>query len=670
LIFNPRNSQDFPPKSSDHLKSSDHGLNLRAWVVLWMGVGAALRFLQIGDKPLWTDEVATLVFSLGHSFRTLPLQQWLLSTQILEPLSLGLHSTWFEGLGQVWHYLMGESTHPPLYFWLAHGWMRLWMQLGQSLGFMGSHLGSDPGPFQTLSATPPKTLSEMPSQTWGSLTVARSLPAVLGLLTIPALVGFVGKVRQGERDRPSPLTPSHWAAVLMATSPLAIYLAQEARHYTLAWLAIIASLTCLAEALQALPQRRPLGLAWCLAWIGANGLGFAIHYFVGLLLIAEVGVLAGLAGLALRRGLFGLHCPTWRGIGLSILGSGLTIAPWLGFIRGNRDSELTQWAYAGDRSWLEGLMPLVNTAISNISMVVMLPVQNVPTAVALVCGGLSLVVGAGLVGRISRNLISPSLRNSPSNPPSNPPSSPLIPPLANLPSNFFSNSSSNLPGNSPSNLPSRFWIAPWIGLWLGAIALFLALDYGLGMQLTSAYRYSFVYLPVVLLLASLGMRLSGIKAALLIGVLLASGLSTSLGFGYQKVHRPDLVAQDIRRVAQGAHAPAKVAIAHRTHGHSGRLMGIAWALEQSSTTLSPPLLSQFYLDSQTCKATDCFTPSPQLLKSLTTELAAPHSPFDLWLVNYATSSLPNAPGLEQCQFDTQLKTRRVDGYRYQHWYCR
>ena len=37
-------------------------------LLLWIGIGTIVRFAHLTAKPPWTDEFATLVFSLGHSF--------------------------------------------------------------------------------------------------------------------------------------------------------------------------------------------------------------------------------------------------------------------------------------------------------------------------------------------------------------------------------------------------------------------------------------------------------------------------------------------------------------------------------------------------------------------------------------------------------------------------
>ena len=76
-----------------------------------------------------------------------------------------------------------------------------------------------------------------------SVWAARALPVILGAASIPALYTLswfafrsrlVGQV----------------SAAMMAVSPYGIFLAQEARHYTLAILWVIASLSCLASAIR------------------------------------------------------------------------------------------------------------------------------------------------------------------------------------------------------------------------------------------------------------------------------------------------------------------------------------------------------------------------------------------------------------------------------------
>ena len=104
------------------LKAVSH----RGWfhfllLLVWLAIGTSLRFTHLASKPPWTDEFATLVFSLGNSFRTIPLDQAIALDTLLLPLQPNPES----GIGAVIHHLMTESTHPPVYFVLTHLWMQL-----------------------------------------------------------------------------------------------------------------------------------------------------------------------------------------------------------------------------------------------------------------------------------------------------------------------------------------------------------------------------------------------------------------------------------------------------------------------------------------------------------------------------------------------------------------
>jgi len=102
-----------------------------------------------------------------------------------------------------------------------------------------------------------------------TLWAARSLSAILGAASIPAIFGMgwlvfarlVGQI----------------AAAMMAVSPYGIYLAQEARHYTLAILLIIASLCCLVMATRAIHRRIS-------TYMGGTNLGLTVW---GLLFITS-----------------------------------------------------------------------------------------------------------------------------------------------------------------------------------------------------------------------------------------------------------------------------------------------------------------------------------------------------------------------------------------------
>ena len=215
-------------------------------LMAWLAIGTALRFTNLTAKSPWADEFATLVFSLGNSFDTVPLDRAISLDTLLMPLQPRPNAD----IAAVFHNLMTESTHPPVYFILNH----LWMQLFSSENGLAS------------------------------LWAARSLSAILGAISIPAIFGL-GWLAFRSR------LVAQIAAATIAVSPYGIYQAQEARHYTLAILLIIASLSCLVIATRAIHNKTPFPIWVGLIWVVVNSLGIAVHYFFAIALCAEALVL-------------------------------------------------------------------------------------------------------------------------------------------------------------------------------------------------------------------------------------------------------------------------------------------------------------------------------------------------------------------------------------------
>lgn len=168
-------------------------------LLVWIAIGARLRFSQLELKPIWTDEFATMVFSLGNSFHSVPLDRAIALDTLLQPLQPRINV----GVANVIDRLLTESTHPPVYFVLAHWWLKMF------------------------------PLQEGLVSVWAS----RALAALLGVVSIPAIYGL-GWLAFRSR------LVAQLAAATIAFSPYGVFLAQEARHYTLAILFVIASLSC------------------------------------------------------------------------------------------------------------------------------------------------------------------------------------------------------------------------------------------------------------------------------------------------------------------------------------------------------------------------------------------------------------------------------------------
>jgi uncharacterized membrane protein len=575
--------------------SADHRFHL--WLLLfWVAVGLVLRLLHLTDKTLWTDEFATMVFSLGHSFYKVPLDQVISAQELLQPLQPD-DATVRNVVGN----LLNESNHPPLYFILTHLWLKLF-------------------PTQGLVSV------------WG----VRSLSVLFGVLAIPAMYGL-GWLAFRSRQ------VAHIAAVLMAVSPFGVYLAQEARHYTLPVLWGIISLGCLILAARSIRDRTPLSWEVCAVWVAANGLGIATHFFFAFTLAAEAAVMAGI-GLVQSWRERGTWYPSnhwlriWAVAGAAVV-SGLVCLP---FWKDVQDSELTRWIFRDFESGWGWLVPIGQTIAGWITMLYLLPIQT-PYPWLVVLSGMVLI---GLF-------------------------------VWTLPKFYW--------GLKVENLGREKRLAAWVleGFVGAAVLLFWGVTYYLNADLTSAFRYNFVYFPAVVMLTGVALsttwdaavqiakapadavpdgllgalRAGGKKAVVTIVLLgLVGSLTVVFNLSYQKIHRPDVVAAEIQeRSAQAGNI--LVAIAHRTHGQTGRMMGIAWDLQGSTTQ---PLYLLAHHSQQPRSVTIA-------LRKALNQLAAP---LDLWLINFQdvpTQSLDNV--LQQNKCESQMRPQSVDGYRYRLYRC-
>ncbi|MDJ0649669.1 MAG: glycosyltransferase [Xenococcaceae cyanobacterium MO_188.B19] len=312
-------------------------------LLLWILVGAGLRFTNLELKAPWADEWATLVFSLGNSFKTIPLEQIISLDTLLQPLQLRSETS----TQDVVTYLMGESTHPPVYFVLTHIWLKL---LGQE-GLV-------------------------------SLNLARSLSAWLGVLGIPAIFAL-SKLISGSKK------VAQFAAALMAVSPYGIYLAQETRHYTLAILWVMASLACLVITVKYLEAEKPPSIPLILIWIIINSLGVATHYFFALALVTEILVLSIFYWREIKEKkswLLILFTRRWRRINWAILGTIAGCLIWVWTWSHIPDSQLTDWTGHGDPWGKDFFEPLGRLVAWITTMIFLLPIEGTSLNIAILSG--------------------------------------------------------------------------------------------------------------------------------------------------------------------------------------------------------------------------------------------------------------------------------------------
>ena len=328
---------------SDRSRIKNQKVIIHFWLLLlWIVLGSMMRFFNLDGKTVWSDEWATIVFSLGHSFHSVPLDKIISLSTLLEPLRIDN-----SGAGDVVSHLMGESTHPPLYFVLSNWWLRIFSNNGDLV----------------------------------SLWLARSLSATFGVLAILAMFGlgwlsfnslFVGQL----------------AAGLMAVSPYGIYLAQETRHYTLVILWVIISLACWIVTIRCRSRQQIPRRSLMLVWIVVNSLGIATHYFFALNLLCQMLVLLTLWWQDVRANGRKFALATWfpsfwRRIGTAVLGTVAGCSAWVMSWQYFPDARLTEWTQQ-DPSWSwELLFPIGRLLTWILTMFVLPPVEGVSVWVTI-----------------------------------------------------------------------------------------------------------------------------------------------------------------------------------------------------------------------------------------------------------------------------------------------
>ncbi len=330
-------------------------------LLLWLAIGAGLRLTNLDGKPPWTDEFATLVFSLGNSFKSIPIDRVVSFQDLLAPLVPHATAT----VGEVVQRVMTEDHHPPTYFVLAHLWMKL---------------------FPT---------DEGLVNLWG----ARALPALFGILTIPVI--YIGSYLIFRSALIANLT-----AGMLALSPYGVFISQEARHYSLAILWITISLSCLAIACQYLARRQKLPTILTIGWIIANNLGMATHSFFIFALVAETLALAVfihwqihqldpkassvLAKLAVASEI--LWHPCWYRLYLTMLGTAVGVGSCFWLLWRAYDPTMTEWMKYQVYHPLQLFNPLFQVVGALVGMMSVLGIQVVEMPLVLLGSGLVMLV--------------------------------------------------------------------------------------------------------------------------------------------------------------------------------------------------------------------------------------------------------------------------------------
>jgi uncharacterized membrane protein len=554
-----------------------------------VAIAAILRFWNLDGKPLWLDEVITALLSLGHTTQDIPMNQWISSTILDSIFSLKPGLT----CAQIATNVATDSVHPPLFFCLLYRWL-------QFLPLNHTH--------------------------W--VWELRSLPAFLGVVGVFALYHLNCRMM-------SPAAGLAGAA-LLAVSPFAVYLSQEARHYTLPMVLVTLGLIGLVAMQRDITEGRYRPWVW-LGWVGVNSVGLYTHYFVLLAIAAQLGSLTLWTGWQQwhsRR----LVWKPWGAIALAVLGGMLTFLPWLPTFLGHVNRPETSWI-ATDLSSLAGwITPLLQTIAGWTLFIIALPVENQSRGILLLSGFLTL-------GAIAWFLTTQWQRRH--------------------------------------TLHHLYRQHPGLGLLSGVVFLsvleFWVMIYGMGKDLSVVPRYNFVFFPAVsavlggwfALDVEAGMQARRLRPlSILIGMGLISSVFVIGGWVFQKPFYPVQTAQTMYQEPQ---IPLLVATSVRSLQDVA--LGLSFDLElheleqQSAPSSGPhaPLNVSFISREKSYREVW------DTLRSMETHL---RPPANLWMVaspDLRSRSYPNQLAIAH---DNQTTTCRIDreelhriGYLYQLYRC-
>ncbi|MDZ8051615.1 MAG: hypothetical protein RMX68_006205 [Aulosira sp. ZfuVER01] len=455
-----------------------HYLCLAGAIIL----GASLRFWNLDLKPLWMDEVITAIFSMGNNYNNLPLDVLFPLERVPEIFTFKPGITY----AQIANNLATQSTHPPLFFCGMYSWLE-WIN-----------------PFCQA------CVQEL-----------RLLPALFG-------VGAIAAIYAVNNIAFSPAA-GIVGALLIAVSPFAVYLSQEARHYTIPMFLITLALLGLLQIQRDIFQNKTIRIWVWLLWTVVNIIGLYVHYFFVLAFIAEILTLLvlmnwGKAKLLNKRKILLVLILSTSTVLISFI-------PWLLVIVSHSNFSQTNWLPTPNN-----IAPIYQTLISWVLMVIALPVENQPLAIAAMYGFL-MVIFAILVGWQAYKGLKLLCCQSKTN-------------LATLTLLIFT---------------------------IFVLLQFFAIVYFLGKDITIVPRYHFVYYPsfCALLAASISQHKKAQLIIVLLGIVSSVIVVNNLVF--QKPFYPEKVAQNMNLESS---IPVMLVVGYSNYQDVALGLSFALALEQ------------------------------------------------------------------------------------------
>jgi uncharacterized membrane protein len=583
------------------------------WLLLWTILGAGLRLIDLEVKPPWTEEFATLVLSLGNSFKSVAIDRVISFQDLLAPLIPNPHAT----VGDVVSRVVGEDRQPPIYFALAHLWMQLFPTDGGLVNL------------------------------WN----ARALPAVIGILTIPIIYICSYLIWR------SPII-AHLTAAMFAVSPYGVYIAQEARHYSLAILWTTISISCLAIACEQISRQQKLPILLIIMWVVVNNLGFATHHFFGIALIAEALVLGCLyvwqvrqiyAKLGANKSYLSIVRDTllhssWQRLFIPIVGTVTGVAVGLWLLAHTDHPRLAAWIDNTPYKSIELVNPLFQVMGALITMMSLLLVEVTELPPVAIFSeipldlNLPIVITSAILMLIFFVWAIPALDRG-----------------------------IQIQLKQPHLRISIMAIGSFVAI---SIGLYLVIPWLTGVKIDRGARYHFVYFPGVMMLIGLGLAscwhsvpsfakwVSGKQAVtivILMGVV--SSVIVATNYGYHKYYRPEQIVPMIQRSSP---MPVLIATTHNSLVQVGEMMGLAWEIRRTDQIKQAPHIN-FLLAHQSQKFCDGDCPTTKILRETVDRIS---HPIDLWAINFhAPVSLSPT-----CNEDKKF-TQGIYGFQYRLYHC-
>ena len=321
-------------------------------LTFFISLAIILRFWNLELKPLWMDEVITAIFSLGKNYSSIPLDIVFPLEQLRDVFS------YQPGIScpQIAQNIATESTHPPLFFCGMYSWLGLLTPLGND---------------------------------W--VNKLRS-PSVWFGVAVVAAIYFLNRFAFCRKA-------GLMGAAFIAVSPFAVYLSQEARHYTLPMLMISLSLLAFMQIQRDIFQSQQVKVrVWIwLSWTVINIVSIYIHYFCIFVFIAQAATLVLLIWNNLKS--FNFRKVWFTLILFNISAVVIAIIPWFGVMQNHLNRSETSWLPTPQH-----IEPLYQTLISWVVMVIMLPVEGQPLAITILSGFLMLLFAGWLGWKVFKGI--------------------------------------------------------------------------------------------------------------------------------------------------------------------------------------------------------------------------------------------------------------------------